>query len=233
MYFAEFKITPVPYHDQLNTLLWANHKLKPEVRYKLLQIAKHFIEYINVKPLALTDVTISGSNASFGYSSSSDIDLHLIVKDPPPAFKELFAAKKNNYNNDFDIKIKGIDVEVYVQPSGDPHHSVGIYSVLDDRWISEPTHSTPNVNGKEVRAKARNYSHRIKQAISSNNLETVLSTWNTIKKIRQAGLEDGGEFSVENLAFKLLRNKGVIRKLHRHVIKLQNQQLSLETVNAS
>lgn len=227
MHFKEFKIPNIPYHDELNPALWDGQNLNPKVRYALLKIAKHFIEFINVKPLHLKDITISGSNASYGYSTGSDIDLHLVVQTPPPAIKELFTAKKNQYNTEHNIKIRGIDVELYVQPEGDPHHSVGIFSVLDNRWIAEPTHSKPTVDGKEVRAKARNYSAKINSALTTKDLTTVQSTWAEIKKIRQAGLESGGEYSVENLAFKLLRSKGKIRKLHRHLLQLQNDQLSL------
>jgi hypothetical protein len=233
MHFNEFQIPTIPYHDQLNPVLWNDDQLNQEVRYTLLKIAQHFIDFINIKPLRLKDITISGSNASYGYSSTSDIDLHLIVSNPPPAFKELFNAKKNQYNQDHDIHIKGIDVEVYVQPDSDPHHSVGIYSVLDNQWIAHPTHNPPNVDGREVRSKSRNYSAKINLALKSNDLNTVQDVWNNIKKIRQAGLESGGEFSVENLAFKLLRAKGKIRKLHRHLLKLQNNELSLENMNAS
>ena len=233
MQFKEFTIPPIPYHDTLNPAIWVDDQLDPEVRFTLLKIAKHFIEFINVKPLRLTDVTISGSNASYGYSSTSDIDLHLVVSEAPPAFRELFNAKKNQYNQQHDIKIKGIDVELYVQLANEPHHSVGIYSVLDDQWINHPEHRQPNVDGREVRAKARNYSAKINSALKSQDLNTVERAWAEIRKIRQAGLEAGGEFSVENLAFKLLRAKGKIRKLHRHLLKLQNQDLSLENMYAS
>lgn len=233
MQFKEFNIPKIEYHDELNPALWDGDHLNQEVRYTLLKIAKHFIDFINVKPLRLTDVTISGSNASYGYSSTSDIDLHLIVADAPPAFKELFNAKKHQYNQQHDIMIKGIDVELYVQLENEPHHSVGIYSVLDDVWINRPEHRPPNIDGREVRDKARNYSAKINLALKSHDLNTVANIWAEIRKIRQAGLESGGEFSVENLAFKLLRNKGKIRKLHRHLLKLQNQQLSLENSYAS
>jgi hypothetical protein len=233
MYFNEFKIPNIPYHDELNPVLWQGNQLNPEIRYTLLKIAHHFIDFINIKPLHLKDVTISGSNASYSYTSTSDIDLHLIVAEPPPEFRELFTAKKNQYNKDHTIKIKGIDVEVYVQPENDPHHSVGIYSVLDNHWISEPKHDKPNIDGREVRNKARNYSAKINAALKSNDLNTVQDIWSEIKKIRQAGLEAGGEFSIENLAFKLLRSKGKIRKLHRHLLHLQNQELSLEDYHAS
>lgn len=233
MQFKEFRIPNVTYHDQLNPVLWDGDQLNSEVRYTLLKIARHFIDFINVKPLRLTDVTISGSNASYGYSSTSDIDLHLIVSKAPPAFKELFNAKKHQYNQQHTIKIKGIDVELYVQLENEPHHSVGIYSVLDNEWITKPEHRPPNIDGREVRSKARNYSAKINKALRSDDLNTVEDIWSEIRKIRQAGLETGGEFSVENLAFKLLRNNGKIRKLHRHLLKLQNQQLSLENIDAS
>jgi hypothetical protein len=231
MQFKEFKIPTVPYHNELNPLLWANGQLDPEVRFKLLKIAQYFIEYINIPSLGLKDITISGSNASYGYTDSSDIDLHLVVKDPADAFKELFTAKKNQFNAEHDITIHDIDVEVYVQPASDPHHSVGIYSVLDNKWINEPEHNKPNVDSRAVRQKALSYSSKINQALRSDDLYFVKEIWSDVKRIRQAGLERGGEYSIENLAFKLLRSKGRIGKLQKHMRKLQNDRLSLEDMH--
>jgi hypothetical protein len=48
-----------------------------------------------------------------------------------------------------------------------------------------------------------------------------------IRRLRQAGLEIGGEYSVENLAFKLLRARGKLDKFRRHINKLQSASLSL------
>jgi hypothetical protein len=48
-----------------------------------------------------------------------------------------------------------------------------------------------------------------------------------IRRLRQVGLEAGGEYSVENLAFKLLRARGKIDKFRRHIDKLQSAELSL------
>lgn len=48
-----------------------------------------------------------------------------------------------------------------------------------------------------------------------------------IRRLRQAGLAQGGEFSVENLAFKLLRSRGKIDKLRRHIDRLQSAELSI------
>ena len=69
----------VIFHDTLNPDLWAKGQLNPKVRLKLLEIAKHFIQFIKVPNLNLQDITISGSNAAYTYTKHSDIDLHLVV----------------------------------------------------------------------------------------------------------------------------------------------------------
>jgi hypothetical protein len=61
----------------------------------------------------------------------------------------------------------------------------------------------------------------------ANDLNTARETMADIRKLRQAGLESGGEYSVENLAFKLLRARGKIDKFRRHINKLQSAELSL------
>ena len=217
------------YNDQLNPLIWDNNQLKTEVRYKLMATALHFAKFLNVPKLNLRDITISGSNAAYGYSDSSDIDLHLVVDMPSdkPELAELYTAKKNQYNFTFDITVKGIDVELYVQDVQQPHHSAGIYSLLNNRWISKPKHQPPNIEDREVKSKARNYSAKINAAMRANDLNKAKETMSDIRRLRQAGLEKGGEYSVENLAFKLLRSRGKIDKFMRYINKLQSAELSL------
>jgi hypothetical protein len=228
MRFNELSIKPIAFNDTLNPELWDGDNLKTQIRYKLLLIAKHFAEFLKVKKLNLKDITISGSNASYGYSEYSDIDLHLVVDINDPDIAELYNAKKNQYNFKYNIKIKGIDVELYVQDSKQPHHSAGIYSIMNDKWISMPKHQAPTVSEAEVKNKARNYAGRINQALKSDNLKNAEETMENIRRLRQAGLDDGGEYSVENLAFKLLRARGQIEKLYSHIDKLQGTELSLK-----
>ena len=228
MRFNELSIKPIAFNDTLNPELWDGDNLKTQIRYKLLLIAKHFAEFLKVKKLNLKDITISGSNASYGYSEYSDIDLHLVVDINDPDIAELYNAKKNQYNFKYNIKIKGIDVELYVQDSKQPHHSAGIYSIMNDKWISMPKHQAPTVSETEVKNKARNYAGRINQALKSDNLKNAEETMENIRRLRQAGLDDGGEYSVENLAFKLLRARGQIEKLYSHIDKLQGTELSLK-----
>jgi hypothetical protein len=224
--------TAVIFHKELNPKLWSKGKLKPVIRAQLLKIAKHFIEYIDIGRLNLADVTISGSNAGYTYSRNSDLDLHLIVRipnDDKQILKQLFDAKKNQYNFQHDIKIKNIDVELYVQDSAQPHTSAGIYSVLDDRWLKIPETVEDTVDRQDVKQKYKQFQGKIRNALRSNNLEAVKKTSDDIKKLRQQGLERSGELSTENVVFKILRAKGYLEQLRNHISKLKADELSLET----
>jgi hypothetical protein len=52
-----------------------------------------------------------------------------------------------------------------------------------------------------------------------------------IKKLRKAGLEENGEFSTENLVFKVLRHTGYLKKLYDLKHSLKGKELSLENVS--
>jgi succinylarginine dihydrolase len=105
--------------------------------------------------------------------------------------------------------------------------------VLNDKWLSEPKGDAPKATHKEVKAKARNYASHINQALKSNELDKAKQTMASIRKLRQAGLEQGGEYSVENLAFKLLRARGQIDKLRKYIDKLESAKLSIGEHNES
>jgi hypothetical protein len=225
MNFEEL-IDPNPHHHELNPILWDNNSLRKEVRLKLLKIARHFALYLNVPILHLKDVTLSGSSAGYNYSDYSDIDLHLVVS-KTNGNDELYTAKKNLYNSEHDLAIGSIPVELYVQPADQPHHSAGIYSVLDDHWINEPVHEEPTIDPKDIKSKARNYAGKINTAMRSGELSKCREVMDDLKRLRKAGLETGGEQSVENLAFKLLRARGQIDKLRKYITKLESAELSL------
>ena len=223
MQIQELSIDPNPHHHELNPIIWDDNTMRTDVRFKLLRIARNFIEFLEVPNLKLKDVTLSGSSAGYNYSEYSDIDLHLVVNS-----NELYTAQKVQYNNTYNLHIKNIPVELYVQPVEQLHHSAGIYSVLDNRWIIKPEHVEPITDPKDIKAKARNYAGKINSAMRSNNLTKCRNAMDDLKRLRKAGLETGGEQSVENLAFKLLRARGQIGKLSKYITKLESAELSLE-----
>jgi len=215
-------IDPNPHHHELNPVIWDGNHMRTEVRHQLLKIVKNFVEFLEQPNLKLKDVTLSGSSAGYNYSDYSDMDLHLVVNS-----NELFTAEKIQYNNTYDLKIKGIPVELYVQPVSQKHHSAGIYSVLDNKWITEPVHEEPTVDPKDIKSKARSYSGKINSAMRSQDLAQCKEAMEELKRLRKAGLEANGEQSVENLAFKLLRARGQIDKLRKYITKLESAELSL------
>lgn len=218
----------VVFHSDLNPKIFTNGKIKPEIREGLLKIAEHFQEFLAID-IDVIDITISGSNAAFSYTEHSDLDLHLVVNIPnDPEYLELLDAKKNVYNARHDIKVKGIDVELYAQDASQPHHSLGIYSVLKDQWVSEPVKQNVDIDTEDVREKYKNYRDRLRIVLQDNEIETVQAAWDDIKRMRKAGLASNGEFSAENLVFKMLRSQGWIEKLQNYIFELQDKELSIE-----
>jgi hypothetical protein len=227
--------TLTKFHDKLNPDLWESNRLKPQVRLALFKIAKAFVEFINVEDLELTDITISGSNASFNYNNKSDIDLHLIANSNGPCkvnLKDLFQAKKVIFNDQHDITILGHAVEVYVQGSEDAHISNGVYSIYDDNWVKFPKIITAKPDITNIEHKFEHLEAEIKQALESHDPQTIARLKKRIKDMRQSGLEKNGEYGVENLAFKLLRNSGLIQKLFDAETKETDKELSIDEGNA-
>jgi hypothetical protein len=220
----------VKFNDQLNPKLWdASEHLKPEVKAQLLMIAEDFREFLGVTDLDLQDITISGSNAAYTYTPNSDIDLHLVVKMPnDPIYRELFDAKKFQYNEQHNIKIGGYDVELYVQDADQPHISQGIYSILSDDWIQVPRRVKSVVDDTSTENKFKTIGLQIERAIKSGSLKRMTRMAEKIKKMRQTGLEQHGEFGPENLAFKMLRTQGKIKELYDARNAAKDQELSLD-----
>ena len=233
MRLQELKSQFLYYNEELNPILWENMRLKDEVRYRLLLIARHFVNFLKIPQIYLKDIVISGSNAAYGYSEYSDIDLHLLVYFPKDRLelKELYDAKKNQYNTEYNITIKNINVELYVQNVQDSFYSSGIYSLINDHWIKKPQHQYPTVSSKEIRNKAKTYSSKVNAALRSSDLELAKKVFNELKQLRRAGLAKGGEESLENLTFKFLRNRGQIDKLRKYINKLTSDSLSLGEQN--
>lgn len=223
----------IKFNDYLNPKLWGSDEhLLPEVQEKLLAIADDFREFLGIGDLEIKDITVSGSNAAYTYTPHSDIDLHLVVDlpkaDASEVYKELFDAKKYQYNDQHNFKIGNYDVELYVQNANEPHHSQGIYSVLNNDWISVPKRRKPNVDDISVRSKYQDLGKRIEQAIASGNRAQLDAMGKKVRDLRQSGLDQNGEFGPENLAFKVLRNNGTLEKLRNARYAAKDKELSID-----
>ncbi len=219
----------VTIHSRLNPKIFKDQELRPEVRLALLKIAKNFQDFIGLD-IAVIDITVTGSNAAYAYTQSSDLDLHLMVPGVPSAAeRELYDAKKGLWNQQHDVLIRGLPVEVYVQGSEDPHHSSGVYSVLKNQWIERPRKTKPTIDDVSVSQRLRYFTREIQGALNDSNRTKADATKARITKMRKEGLAKTGEWSAENIAFKTLRSQGLIDQLTQHVKNLEDQELSLES----
>jgi len=230
-----FKLSDaVTFHDKLNPKLWNGTKLRPEVREQLLKIAEDFLSELGVNDLDVNDITISGSNAAYSYTKYSDLDLHILVDmgnlPVDEVYRELFTAKKTIYNDTHDITIHKIPIELYVQDSRQPVVSLGEYSVMNDQWIRIPTKRRSDFDQTATKSKYEKLLSLIEIALQSKKYSKVKHIIDTIKRYRQAGLDKGGEFGPENLAYKMLRSQGYITKLYDLRDKLHSEKLSFETM---
>jgi predicted nucleotidyltransferase len=224
----------ITFHDKLNPKLFRGTHLQSDVSDQLKVIAQDFLEELGIKGLDVKDITISGSNAAYSYTPNSDLDLHILVDlsqyPDDEIYQELFHAKKTIYNDSHNIKVHGIPVELYVQDSNEPVISLGEYSILKDKWLRIPTKRRSNLDQTATKQKYEKLLKLAEYALKSKKLSKVKQILQTIKRYRQAGLDKGGEFGPENLAFKALRSQGIITKLYDLRDKLHSQHLSIESM---
>jgi hypothetical protein len=229
----KFKIEDaINFHDEYNPWLFDGDKLKPTIKRQLEIIADDFVEYMGIPDLAIEDIIITGSNVAYTYTSHSDIDLHLLVdfaKLPESdVYKELFNAKKSLYNDTYEITIRDIPVEVYVQDTAQSHTSLGEYSLYKDMFTRVPTKKRANLDEISAASKFERLEQLALEGLKSDDIEKVNGVLSIIKRYRQSGLDNKGEFGPENLAFKAVRSKGYFQALFDRRNKLRAEQLSLE-----
>lgn len=211
--------------NELNPSLWIkkgnDYILKEQVHNKLIEIADKFYEYLEVDA-EYEDIYFVGSMASFNWTSQSDIDLHLLfdykkINKNKSLVEKYFDIKKKYWNDNHDIKIYGYDVELGCQELGAPFHSKAVYSVKDKKWKDLPDKEKFSIDKNSLKNKIVSVVNKIEDLLKNKNLDQIVTDSKKlkekIKKMRKSGLEKAGEFSIENLAFKYLRNHGFIKKL--------------------
>ena len=212
-------------HDELETRIWKDDELRPHIRDILMKIAQDFIDGLPVE-VDIEDVTLTGSLANFNWSNYSDVDLHIIVDflgvdENRALVKSFFDNARMRWNNKHQIRVKGYDVEIYVEDSREDHRSSGVYSIMDDKWITKPKKYKSTIDFRAARRKADDLEFQVNMVgniITAGKLKTARKNIERlktkIKNMRHAGLESAKqEFSIENIAFKLLRRNGILDML--------------------
>jgi hypothetical protein len=226
--------------DTLVQDVWDGEKLKPEVREKLLKIAQDFFNSLDLpENVKLKDIKLTGSLANYNWSKFSDFDLHLVldfsdIDDDEEFVRNYFMAKKGIWNDAYDITIYGFPVEVYVENEGESHTSSGLYSILNDEWVVVPKKQEVMIDKDDISTKAEDYisqTEDVQDLYDEGKYEEVIAKVDKIKErlrnMRSSGLEKGGEYSVENLAFKVLRRADIIGQLNDLKSKSYNTMMTI------
>jgi len=223
------------YHETLNPLIWdVNDRLKPPVRKHLLNIATEWRDFAKITPSAVTDIALVGGNANFNYTPYSDLDVHLLIHsrvlgNHPDIVFEYLMAKKNLWTQTHHITVYGVGVEPFAEDAS-KHFPAGqgAYSLLKDAWISKPVKQVVNLNDPHVQLKVQQFMHRIDHLMSGHgNMAEVRSLKLALRTMRSAALQHGGEFAIENLVYKELRNRGYLKKLSDFATQVADKRLSL------
>jgi len=229
--------------EDLHPGLWdswdSSYLLDDEIGDRLYEIAKEFFKSLDLDWVDIVDVTLTGSLANYTWSQFSDIDLHIIidykqVDENQELVADYLRKSSSLWNRNHNILIKGFEVEVYIQDSNEPHYSGGVYSVRYDQWVEIPSREDPQIDFNNVKKKAANLMDdidEVSELFLNKEYEQALAEAEKvrlkIRKFRQSGLEKGGIFSVENLAFKALRRNGYLQKLSSARIMAYDKTMSI------
>ena len=231
--------------DTLNQDIWIKDTLNPKVSSKLIQIAKDFFNDLNLpSTVKIRDIIFTGSLANFNWSKYSDIDLHIVLDfnqfDAEPKFVEdYFYAQKSIWNQEHDINVFNFPVELYVQDTNAKLIATAVYSILHDKWLKKPNRKAFELDKSAIKDKADKIIYQlrdVKQDYQDKQYQSVVDKVtkikNKIKQMRNAGLEKGGEFSLENLVFKTLRRTPFMDILDSFKAKSYDKLMSVsETIS--
>ena len=217
------------YNETLNQKFWSKDKeFDPGIKDKLLSITDDFTDKLSLDGVEVYDITLTGSNSNYNYNEYSDLDVHVLIdfediNEDEELVKKALDGQRFVWNLRHNVNLKGHDVEMYIQDKDEPHIASGLYSLKDDKWITEPSYDPPSIDIRDVFKKASAIESDIeilkekilkargKEAKRLHDRAKRLKE--KISKMRQRGLAREGEFSVENLAFKVLRNTQAIGDL--------------------
>jgi hypothetical protein len=229
---------------ELHPKFWkSDSTINADVRKTLLQLAKDFIEFTKVKNLKLHDIIFTGSLANYTYHDKSDIDLHVVFDlsnfERHRAFiKEYLQSKKTIWNSNHEISIHGFKVEIYPEDEKDGHTSSGDFSLVKNEWIKKPEKPEKvEVDKSQIKKKYQDMVDQVlffeeqseKKNVDVKKLIKDMEKFAlNLRDKRKSSLKAQGEFSTENLAFKMFRNNGYIQKLHDLKTGIYDKHMSLK-----
>jgi hypothetical protein len=223
-FLVEVKNLTLQYHKRLNPRLWENGRLKPGIKTQLLRHADNFVRFNGLNLSSARDIIITGSNSNYNYTRHSDIDVHLLYDVSNMSSDDLYKKKAEWTAKNKNLVLQGFGypyiIEFYIEnvrdrtmrPSGQ-----GVYSLKTDKWLIEPKHLDTVAILKDPRVLVK-INHEIEYVktflLKKGTKNDILNYKEKLYRMRSSGLQKAGEFSIENVMYKDLRNRGLIDKLN-------------------
>lgn len=237
----EVDVSHVQKHDNLNLDIFdQDDKMHVDVKKALIKNAIEFIKFAKIEDLKFKDIILTGSLANYNWTEYSDLDVHILmdfnqIHSDQEFAGEYFKTKKNLWEERMPVEVKGFDVEVYVQDINEPHSSTGVYSLIKDEWLTKPIDKMIALDIANIQLKAADFMNAIDEIGYSENQEEIIKEINRIQEklrnYRKAGLDKEGEYSTENLVFKILRHTGYLETLSNIKKSVLTNMLTLENVS--
>ena len=207
------------HNDTLCPDVWPNgpNKIDPEVRVDLLRLAMDFYKDTELAP-KIQDIYLLGSLANYNWTPQSDADVHIIIDSTgismhPENTEKFLRSLVGKWNIEHEIKVKGHKVELYLQDVRGKNASPAVYSLIQDAWIKPPVKENVAVDKDAIKKKYSLWLEKVNEAIKREDEKMLKQILDTLRTYRQAGLNKGGEYSTENLVFKMLRHKGQLERI--------------------
>lgn len=230
-------------HDALNSKLFTKEEvLKDKVRDKMLEIVDEFIANLKEQDIKIKvdDILMIGSNASYNYTKNSDIDLHILANAKAADYDKeiaaaLYGAYRTIFNKNLAITLYDIPLEIFVETENSARVSSGVYSIKKNKWVKKPVaEDIPDYDKDALDKLVATWEAKCKDLIADIKADKLEDEKKVVKlleeiyeKLRKKGVAES-EYSIKNLAFKELRNKGYLDQLKDYRNELISKRLSLE-----
>lgn len=220
------------YHEVLNPAIWDDGEvMKPDVRAALLKVAENFMETLKptITDSMVKDICLTGSNANYNYTSGSDCDLHIMIEFPEKIYEDFAQAKKTVWNTQYKVSIHGFPAEIYPQDASEKIvEGSGWYSIKDSKWVQKPVYqNNVDVTNPAILKVADKVGKQIEFVVKYkiDDMKVLHRLGEKVWGLRDQAKH--GEFSINNLAFKELRNNGLTDKYIKYMQSIQSKHLSV------
>lgn len=234
------------YHKTLPPRLWDSPtKINTLVSHTLQMIAGEFIRYLHntvgmpISHKDIKDVFVHGSAANYYWDKYSDIDLCIVadlgaLRDAnPEANNHLFARSFiNSWLQTYSISIfgRGVDISLI-----DSHDKVGPkYSLMQDKWLVTPQRlnrtelrTIKRLAQPRYRLIMRECRYMLRHKMPAEYIDTYLVVLQN-KRTRSMRDQFNQPITSMAMAFKMVRNTGIIRRLKKFSKQQRSKKYQLK-----